>query len=259
MEPQVEFDERPPIEMVAGIRFVPASGLRLFALSGLVEKWEKLYPNVREVDPLLDWFEPGLPDPLHFTVGHPFRLWFLDESEQELVQLQADRLLVNWRMLDGGAYPGYPHIKERLLERLDGVNEFLQLQQTNPVQVVGAEISCINSVSVNGRSGGALERVLRPWQRDPLGQLGMPDFATCTLAYSVAISCSDAPGQLVVEAKPNRTAAGHSTMSLSLTFRSVVKPAASIGTYLDEMHRHIISGFLGLTPEELQQDWGRHR
>lgn len=173
-----ELDEPPLIEMVAGIRFVPASGLRRFALSGLVEKWEKLYPDVREMDPLPDWLEPGFSNPLYFTVGHPFRLWFVEESEHELVQLQADRLLVNWRKLDGGEYPRYPHVKGRLLERLDEVNEFLQLQPSSPVQVVRAEISCINSVSVNARSGGALERVLRPWQRDHLGSPGMPDFAT---------------------------------------------------------------------------------
>lgn len=254
-----EFDRPPLIEMVVGIRFLPESGLRLFTLNALVEKWKKSYPRIQEVPPLLEWADPGSAEPFQLTVGHPFRLWFVDDSEHELVQLQADRLLVNWRKLGAGQYPRYPHVKDVLLERLDELNAFLRPNQSESVQVVGAEISYINSVSVNGQAGGALERVLRFWHPGRPGSLGTPDLATCALAYSVPMTRSDTPAQLLVEAKPNRNASGEPTMSLSLTLRGAVKPPASVGAYLDEMHMHITSSFLELTPDEAQLDWGRHQ
>lgn len=73
-------------------------GLRPIELGGLRETWRAEYPLVQEQPPLPPQVEAPIAGPpqVQFVVGPALqtRVWFLNEEQTELVQLQPDRLTV---------------------------------------------------------------------------------------------------------------------------------------------------------------------
>jgi hypothetical protein len=94
------------------------------------------YPVVEEQPPLAPVIEgpTGGPTTVQFVLGPPLmsRLWFLSEDCSSLVQLQPERLVVNWRGLaTGSVYARYPQRSQICLDvRLDVVELALCNLQT---------------------------------------------------------------------------------------------------------------------------------
>lgn len=112
--------QRPPvIEVAVGVHFLQLPGLNTVALLRLVDQWRDRYPKVLEQVLL-----PPLP-PMGATSGSgfllefgshatPVRLWALNEDDSLLIQVQHDRLLVNWRKQSDGTYPRYSALRREL-------------------------------------------------------------------------------------------------------------------------------------------------
>ena len=93
--------ERPPVvEVAVGVHFLQLPGLNTVALLRLAQMWVTRFPIVRE-QPASP--PPGLPvGPIIFQVQNalpPLRYWLLTDDESLLVQIQHDRLLLNWRQV----------------------------------------------------------------------------------------------------------------------------------------------------------------
>ena len=109
-----------PTQGALGIQFRPLFGLRAVELAGLRERWRPSYPLVQELLPLPPTIEAAGPAPVAFSLGPAFqsRLWFLDDRQAELVQLQHDRLTVNWRKsTEDTVYPRYAHLRQVFVDR----------------------------------------------------------------------------------------------------------------------------------------------
>lgn len=99
----------PVIEVALAIEFGRIQELGPVALARLASEWATEYPVMREV--------PGLP-PTNLNPGVesfqivsgsiPSRIWLLSSDGNDLLQVQQDRIIVNWRRLDSDlAYPGH--------------------------------------------------------------------------------------------------------------------------------------------------------
>jgi uncharacterized protein (TIGR04255 family) len=54
------------------------------------------------------------------------RLWFTSEDGHQLVQVQHDLFILNWRKLDPPAdYPRYERLRQRLIDEIGVFEEFL--------------------------------------------------------------------------------------------------------------------------------------
>jgi uncharacterized protein (TIGR04255 family) len=77
-------------------------------------------------------------------VGPPiFRTWFTTEDEVYVVQLQPDRLVLNWRKR-GDSYPRFEPILERFIDALLKFWSFLKSENLNPTPINQVELSYVN-------------------------------------------------------------------------------------------------------------------
>ena len=108
-----EFEKPPVVEVVLGIQFSELRRYRTFH-AGLLwgEKFRKAgFPKCVErpsLDPAFETFgAPGRNESRLQLIQMPGpevpRLWFINHDETELVQIQSDRFLHNWRKSQGNA------------------------------------------------------------------------------------------------------------------------------------------------------------
>lgn len=116
--------ENPPIdEIVCGIRFNPIKGLQSGHFGILWQKFRSDFPRTEDqnlVGPVSQE-DLGSPDKPPLP-----RVWFIHENENELIQVQRNRLLHNWRKRrPDDEYPGYEKVVENFERYLSYFEEFL--------------------------------------------------------------------------------------------------------------------------------------
>ncbi len=108
-----EYDNPPVTEVVIGVQF---KALQAFTAVHPGIYWQKVrnsYPKVNiqpPLSPVLELFgdeKPKMEAQLSPIPPLP-RCWFLDDSQNRLVQIQPDRFLHNWKKVTGQEeYPRY--------------------------------------------------------------------------------------------------------------------------------------------------------
>jgi uncharacterized protein (TIGR04255 family) len=108
--------------------------------------WNKLrgnYPNIQHAPPIGMTPEQILVDS---ATGLPLpRMWFINISDNQLIQFQFDRFYFNWRCRDD-VYPRYPHVRDNFLQLLDIVEDWLKEQELGELKPLEYELSYINHI-----------------------------------------------------------------------------------------------------------------
>jgi uncharacterized protein (TIGR04255 family) len=108
---------RPPVaETVLGLEFSMEPPLRTHEIVESRSLWIDEFPELveqPELPPTRPISQAGQLD-FQLTMGHPaLRIWMLAPDQHQLLQLQKDRLVLNWRKLDGdAAYPKFDALFE---------------------------------------------------------------------------------------------------------------------------------------------------
>jgi uncharacterized protein (TIGR04255 family) len=146
LNPGDDFEAPPVFEAVMGIEFGPLP-ISLTSLAGLHPKVATQYPGTNEapaLPPTVIGARPGVIN-LNFglTTGPPpVRLWFLTAAGDYLVQLQKDRLVLNWRKVEGGSdYPRYEAFRARFEDLLQLFFEHLESLGVGPIVVTAVEFA----------------------------------------------------------------------------------------------------------------------
>src|ERR1700675_5095605 len=105
--PLPDFINPPVIETVLSLQFSP---LEKFGIPHFGLYWQKIrneYPRVELHPPLASVTEEYGPSLIHqkiglriglgFPIGSPVRCWYVDESDNRLLQVQSDHFVYNWR------------------------------------------------------------------------------------------------------------------------------------------------------------------
>ena len=169
------------------------------------------------------------------------RLWFETSDQAFLVQLQNDRLTVNWRKFAEAAYPRYPAVRQRFAGAWQDVTA--ELGATPGVDQV--EVSYRNVIA---RSPG---EVLVGW--DSRTALQSDGHFQAMFEQSV-----DLPG--VVRAKRQTILVGRYTepaqTHLTLVVRAIpadlLEPIAAI----DACRTDVVARFAEITTPALHEEWG---
>ena len=134
----------PPInEVVCGMRFATPGNLLLPHIGLLWNKIRKDYPTIRHAAPIAS---PQGEVPIDLNTGLPLpRVWFINKSDDQLIQFQFDRFYFNWRhKLD--KYPRYPHVIEHFEDTRDIVRSFFKENDLGDLIPVEYELSYINHI-----------------------------------------------------------------------------------------------------------------
>lgn len=258
-----EFDAPPVVEVVLGVQFRPLLGLRPIELGPLREAWRPTHPVVQEqplLPPAIEGHASG-PRVAQFVVGPALntRLWFLSEDTSSLVQLQHDRLTVNWRQMTSTTYPRYRAMRDSFAERSADVVRFTAEHGLGRLSVTQAEVSYINAIDATEEELGDLGSVLRHW-REPSTHLGRAEQARCTLVFPVP-DIGRPPVRLYIAVDPAQRPEGTPSLFLTLTVRG--DPGGDdvdkALRFMDQAHAHVVRSFAELTPDAMHAQWGRRR
>lgn len=260
-----EFNEPPVVEMAIGVQFVPLQGLQGLPLAPLRERWRPDYPKILEQPALPPSIEDGPPMlpalQVRLIPSPPVRQWFLNDAETELVQLQADRLLVNWRSGDAAAaYPRYGYMRQAFELRFRDLSQFAKSERLGEIAVTQAELSYINVINVNPDELGRMDTFLRSWSGTSGHHLGQPAQSRLTLTFSIP-DLGVPPVRLYVEVNPARRPSGEDILFLTLTVRGYPggRELADTLKFFDEAHSHLVRSFAELTTESMHTIWQRHK
>ena len=258
-----EFDNPPVVEVVLGVQFRPLPGLHGLGLAPLQAVWRDMFPISQEYPPLMPVIE-GDPQgagklQLSLLPVPAVRQWFVSESGNELVQLQPDRLLVNWRAGDTAEkYPRYRHMRSTFESRFTELSSFAKDQGFGSLDVVQAELSYINVIQLSREDLGRLETFLQGWSGTPGHHLDPPEEVRVTLTYSVP-DIGIPPVRLYAEVSPAQLTTGERVLFFTLTIRGNPGGRSLDETlkFLDEAHSHLVRSFAELTRESMHALWGR--
>lgn len=183
-----------------------------------------------------------------FTVPPP-RLWNASQDQQWLVQLQDDRLLLNWRKVDAACtYPKYETIRtefERVLSMLD-------IPIGQELVPLVAEFSYVNHITHDEASG--LHEIYSVFQRPTQPLPG----AVVSERYELVTRERTELGfaQLTVTIQP---AAGDNATTLTVSTKSFAGSqleSSQIMELIDSAHEVSKRAFFAIVSDRATSNWG---
>ena len=148
-----KYKNPPVVETVLGVQFPELEGFRATHFGLYWDSLRTRYPEVTDqsrLDPVQERFpRPLIPQPqLQVMRQMPLgRVWLTAKSESELIQVQSDRFLFNWRRRDSeGEYPSYENNSAKFFEEFDGFRQFCREKQLPDPTPELCEVTYVNHI-----------------------------------------------------------------------------------------------------------------
>jgi uncharacterized protein (TIGR04255 family) len=154
------FDRPPVAEVYLSIQFGSLTNFRNGHVGLLWNKFRDKYPKILEQMPLQPVFEsfgmPTEPTPPSFQIqvesllAPPMsRYWFLNDKEDELIQIQQDRILHNWRKTrEDQVYPRFEAVREKFKSEFDIFIAFSREENLGELKPNQCEVSYTNVIEL---------------------------------------------------------------------------------------------------------------
>jgi uncharacterized protein (TIGR04255 family) len=270
----VHYGEAPVAEVVLGVQFAE-SAIDLDVLAEFSRGIRESFPRREQHEPLApsseDLTAGAVPITVEFQVIQQFpfpRTWFTSEDGHRLVQLQADRLVFNWRKLDDQSeeYPHYEGLRPIFEENLRRLREcFDTLGRPQPM-ANHTEVSYINFVEVPGAEPGAdhpgLHHVLNAVAPPADGFLPPPQDEAYMARYRIPHwdNPEEPAGRLYVSAQPvyrNRDRMPIYSLKLTANLVPPLPDDETVERSLDWGREWAVRSFELITRPEMQETWKR--
>lgn len=264
--PLPKFDKPPVVEVALSVQF-DRLDITTAHLGLIWQEYRSRFPTIQEkpeLEPAVERFEfptkmvPGV----RFEVGTmPVpRYWFVDESGNELVQVQRDRFIRNWRKTEGGPdYPSYELLRKSFVDDWELFTQFVNKESKATVNPNQCEVTYVNILE--DMQSGQLPRLLS-WvsgQRSD-DYLGEPEDAELTLRFVLKDDDGHPWGRLHVSATPAIKASDNKpVVRLSLTARGAPlrQDTGAALEWLDMGHEAVVRGFASITTDKMHLVWER--
>ena len=249
--------EKPPIEEVlCSIHFNPITELQTGHL-GLL--WQKFRPDF-SASKDYNLLGPITNEDLGNRDMSPLpRVWFEHKDENELIQMQFNRFVYNWRKRrPGDIYPHYETFMENFEEYLSRFQRFLVEEKLGDFMPRLYELAYIDHILENEgwETISDLEKVF-PNFISYKGQNTLPPNIR-EINYQMAFSLPDDSGQLQLSVRNARRRDDERHL-LRVEFRATSnQPYREMRKWFDSAHDVIFDAFTNLASEEIQiKYWGR--
>jgi uncharacterized protein (TIGR04255 family) len=254
----VDFQSPPVAETALGVVFAPLSGWSVLHFGLLWERFRELYPST-EIKTAAG------PGELRITSAEgidfaalPIKAMFVDPSGNQLVQIQRNAFIRNWRQTEQSTeYEHYENVRPLFERDWRTFCEFLKVEKLGQIEVVQCEVTYINHL-VRGREWKTFDdksRIFRIWTSASAESLR----ASQMVSFMTVFELPDNAGTLQVAIQPGiRKRDNKEIMQFSLT--ATGKPAGSsladILKWLDLGHVAVVTSFRDLTTPEMHRHWG---
>jgi uncharacterized protein (TIGR04255 family) len=230
--------------------------------------WRKVkdrFPETEERSSLTPLFE-RFPDPLAIGGRVRFeamevpelpRLWLHNATHTELIQLQSDKFIKNWRkQAEADPYPHYEPIIKPAFERdFDEFKVFLAEENLGTIKVNQCEVTYVNHI-VSGEGWdrfGEIERIFTFWSGTPYPFPGRPEDLTAHLRFPIIHEASGPIGRLHVDIQPALRASDNCPMYvMNMTARGQLGTGIA---FFDIGRQWIVRSFEQLTTQDMHRIW----
>lgn len=258
---------QPPVDEVAlSFQFAPIAGFAVPHFGLYWQRIRKAFPRFEVQPPITNVTEQPQPR-MRIQLGvslmtkPELRCWFMDQSGNNLIQVQPDRFVVNWRKVTGAElYPRYPMLRDRLRSEWEDFCAFLKEEGLGTPQVNQCEVTYVNHIEYEkgwngyGELGKVIEVLATPTSRGRF--LPAPERVSMQVSYLLE---SDA-GRLYVSFVPViRARDGKEVLQMTLTARGAPESEREedLFTWMDLGRTWVVKGFSDFTTETMHNVWGR--
>ncbi len=250
--------KNPPVnEVVCGIRFHAPDKLRFPHIGFLWDKFRTDYPTIQHAPPIASAKGEILIDKV---TGIPLpRVWFINRSDDQLVQFQFDRFYFNWRRRQD-VYPRYTYVIKNFENVLDTIITFFNEFELGKIDPIEYELSYINHIP-EGQGWNTIDDLPIIFSdfiwRQKTGRF-LPN--PVKVAWQTEFPINEKKGHLIVNLKQaTRTEDKVPLIVLELTVRGFSESMSkeAVREWFDVAHEWIVRGFTDLTTPEIQKIWER--
>lgn len=264
------FSAPPVIELALGVQFETLHNFRTVHFGSLWKKIQAEFPNFQEQPPLRDLpeqVEGPQVQTLSIDLGENLplpRLWFLNEPKTELIQVQQNRFVYNWRrQKEDDSYPHYENIREKFVAEFGRFSDFLAAEKIGSVKPTACEITYVNhivqgSTWANFGEYAKVFSIFDPEHSDSF--LPSADSFRFAANYVIPGDNSKPIGRLRATVSPEvRRSDEKKLFVMNMTALGVPSSPDISGVlgFLDTGHKWIVKGFESLTTAQAQKVWGK--
>jgi uncharacterized protein (TIGR04255 family) len=264
------FGNPPVVEVAIGVQFAPIEKLQTAQLGLLWAAYRDRFPKTEQHPPIAPAFETfdALPTPpeIRFEPGLPVpRCWFLNALGTQLIQVQQDRFLLNWRRASTEEqYPRYRQMRQQYREEFERFTLFVSDEKLGSVVPNQCEFTYINHI-LSGQGWerlGQLNRVTPLWGGRHTDEfLKEPEDIQLGTRYVIYDDDQTHPiGRLHVSLNcAVRRSDRKPLFVLKLTARGRPEADGMDGAFhlLDRCHEWAVRGFASVTSDSMHKLWER--
>lgn len=267
-----DFANPPLIEVALSLQFEALEDLRTPQLGLLWSEFRERFPNTEERAPLESVIErfgvsrsssPSVRMQLVETPPVP-RVWFINQSGTELIQIQQDRFIHNWRKTGAGdEYPRYEHLRDTFVAELKVFQATVERDQCGKLIPNQCEITYVNHLlagegwTTHEQLGVVISAVQSNVAID--GAIAHED-TRLIFRFVIHDDAGKPIGRLHANVEP-AFRVGDKLPMFIFTLTARLQPAGNdIGdvlSCLDRGRECIVRGFAALTTPQMHSYWGR--
>ncbi|MCH8822647.1 MAG: TIGR04255 family protein [Planctomycetes bacterium] len=260
------------IETATSVQFIQLSGLSNAQVALFWDhKLRSDYPEHTNTGPISSQSEqfselprkrPQFPI-LKVGAFPPARLQMMSKDNHQMVQMQNDRLVFNWRRLDKGTYPRWKMTREKFRDALSKFREFLKEENIGELKPKQWEVTYVNHFLA-----GEDWKSPDDWEALVPGLIGtgikLPQLEKESLGTRIQLEIKPRKGRLHVELNHGfRSTEDEETeiLTLQLVARGPVESEdeTELMNGLDLGRSVIVRAFAELTGAEAHKRWGREK
>ena len=252
------FKNPPVIEVVCGIVFEAIKGFKAHHLGLFWQKVQDEFPECEHAARL--GLDPAT-EPLDLVNYLP-RVWFINEEQNRLIQLQDDRFFFNWRRVkEKEAYPRYSTIIEAFKVNFRVFQEFLKEEDLGSVNLKECELTYINHIpkGEGWESLRDINGVFRDIAWDSIGERFLPE--PLHIRGQIIFPLPDDKGTLKLTLEHGKRRSDNwPVLILHNSARGLGqhKSMEDVWKWFEVVHEWIVRGFADLTSPTIQKEvWQR--
>ncbi len=254
----VDYEKPPVVETAFSFTFPPIKGWNVFHLGLFWARLRTRYPFAEARLPMgsieIEELDLKLGPEIHLETL-PLRSFLLDSSKNQLLQVQSNSFIRNWRAVEAEQkYCHYSELKPMFAEDWNAYVEFLKSEKLSNPNVFQCDVTYVNHL-VKGREWQTLDDIAPLFQRMKFDVKG-----SVVTSFSFVATIADKQVRMGVcpAIRPD------GTPIIQLTLNVNGKPAGpserDIWAKLDDCHKLLVETFAEITAEDLQKRvWKRIR
>jgi uncharacterized protein (TIGR04255 family) len=273
-----KFNKPPVAEVVLGVQFAPLTDMHVGHIGLLWERFKTKFTRVEQQPRLPHVIErKGNPTPPALVPNISImsaadlipRMWMLSEDSTEMIQVQTDRFLRNWRRYHNDTIP-YPSYETSGRPGFEGdywnFCEFTKAQELGEPVIDQCEMTYINHIRPCGvwSEFAELGKVFNGWASSyPVLAGSKPDSIACRVRHEVADDNGQYVGHLFVESDSGYLPGPDNELMPVIQFQLIVRGRPlgegmlGVMQFMDLAHATIVKSFAEVTTPEMHKVWER--